>query len=88
MYDIRNKVYSYLNLLLLPSRMSKRTRDKVSYKVDETRDYLSDEEELGQREDDNGGDRSTDSEYNDDDDNLVPIVNNEWNLLYRKRNQT
>ena len=40
-------------------------------------DYLleSDEEDLGQLEDDNNGDSSTDSEYNDDD-NLVPIATN------------
>ena len=35
----------------------------------------SDEEDLGQLEDDNGGDSSTDSEYNDDD-NLVSIATN------------
>ena len=87
LYGIRNKVYNYLNSFLLLSRLSKRTRHKVSYNVDETRDYLSDEEELGQLEDDNCGDSSTDSEYNDDD-NLVPIVTNEWNLLYWKRYQT
>ena len=57
--------------------MSKRTRYKVSYKVDEALDYLleSDEEELGQLEDDNNGDSSTDSEYNDDD-NFVSIATN------------
>ena len=57
--------------------MSKRTRNKVSYNVDEALDYLleSDEEDLGQLEDDNDGDSSTDSEYNDDD-NLVSIATN------------
>ena len=66
---MRNKVYNYLNSFLLLSRMSKRTRNKVSYNVDEALDYLleSDEESLGQLEDDNDGDSSTDSEYNDDD---------------------
>ena len=55
--------------------MSKRTRNKVSYNVDEALDYLleSDEEDLGQLEDDNNGDSSTDSKYNDDD-NLVSIA--------------
>ena len=74
---MRNKVYKYLNSFLLLSRMSKRTRNKVSYNVDEALDYLleSDEKELGQLEDDNGGDSSTDSEYNDDD-NLVSIATN------------
>ena len=47
---MRNKVYKYLNSFLLLSRMSKRTRNKVSYNVDEALDYLleSDEEDLGQ----------------------------------------
>ena len=47
---MRNKVYNYLNSFLLLSRMSKRTRNKVSYNVDEALDYLleSDEEDLGQ----------------------------------------
>ena len=49
--------------------MSKHTRNKVSYKVDEALNYLleSDEEDLGQLDDDNNNDSSTDSEYNDDD---------------------
>ena len=49
--------------------MSKRTRNKVSYNFDEAVDYLleSDEEDLGRLGDDNDGDSSTDSEYNDDD---------------------
>ena len=66
---MRNKVYNYLNSFLLLSRMSKRTRNKVSYNVDQALDYLleSDEKDLGQFEDDNDGDSSTDSEYNDDD---------------------
>ena len=66
---MRNKVYNYLNSFLLLSRMSKRTRNKVSYNVDQALDYLleSDENDLGQFEDDNDGDSSTDSEYNDDD---------------------
>ena len=66
---MRNKVYNYLNSFLLLSRMSKHTRNKVSYNVDEALGYLleSDEEGLGQLEDDNDGDSSTDSEYNDDD---------------------
>ena len=74
---MRNKVYKYLNSFLLLSRMSKRTRNKVSYNVDEALDYLleSDEEDLGQLEDDNDGDRGTESEYNDDD-NLVSITTN------------
>ena len=57
--------------------MSKHTRNKVSYNVDEALGYLleSDEEGLGQLEDDNDGDSSTDSEYNDDD-NLVSIATN------------
>ena len=55
--------------------MSKRIRNKVSYNVDEALDHLleSDEEDLGQFEDDNDGDSSIDSEYNDDD-NLVSIA--------------
>ena len=74
---MRNKVYNYLNSFLLLSRMSKRTRNKVSYNVDEALRCLleSDEEDLGQLEDDNDGDSSTDSEYNDDD-NLVSIATN------------
>ena len=66
---MRNKVYNYLNSFLLLSRMSKRTRNKVSYNVDEALRCLleSDEKDLGQLEDDNDGDSSTDSEYNDDD---------------------
>ena len=73
-----NKACSYLNSFLLHSRMSKFTRNKVSYNVDEALDYLleSDEKDLGQLEDDNGGDSSIDSEYNDDNDNLVSIANN------------
>ena len=57
--------------------MSKRIRNKVSYNVDEALDHLleSDEEDLGQFEDDNDGDSSTDSEYNDDE-NLVSIATN------------
>ena len=57
--------------------MSKHTRNKVSYSVDEALDYLfeSDEEDLGQLEDDNDGDSSNDSEYNDND-NLVSIATN------------
>ena len=57
--------------------MSKRTRNKVSYNNDEALYYLfeSDEENLGQLEEDNVGDSSTDSEYNDDD-NLVSIATN------------
>ena len=74
---MRNKVYNYLNSFLLLSRMSKRTRNKVSYNVDEALDCLleSDEKDLGQLEDDNDGNSSTDSEYNDDD-NLVSIATN------------
>ena len=34
------KVYNYLNSFSLLSRMSKRTRNKVSYNVDEALDYL------------------------------------------------
>ena len=73
---MRNKVYNYLNSFLLLSRMSKRTRNKVSYNVHEALDYLleSDEESLGQLEDDNDGDSSTDSEYNDA--NLFSIATN------------
>ena len=57
--------------------MSKRTRNKVSYKVDEALNYLleSDEKDLGQLEDDNNGDSSNDSQYNDDD-NLVSVATN------------
>ena len=74
---MRNKVYSYLSSLLLYSRMSKRTRNNVSYNVDEALNYLwkSDKGDLGQLEDYNDGDSSTDSEYNDDD-NLVSIATN------------
>ena len=74
---MRNNVYNYLNSFLLLSKMSKRTRSKVTYNVDEALDYLleSDEEDLGQLEDDNDGDISTDSEYNDDD-SLVSIATN------------
>ena len=56
--------------------MSKRTRNKVSYNVDEALNYLleSDEEDLGQLEDDNNSDSSTDSEYNDA--NLFSIATN------------
>ena len=53
--------------------MSKCTWNKVSYNVDDALD--SDEEDLGQLEDDNDGDSSTDSKYNDDD-NLVSIATN------------
>ena len=57
--------------------MSKRTQNKASYNVDETFDYLFelDEEELGQLQDDNDGDNSNDSKYNDHD-NLVSIATN------------
>ena len=74
---MRNKVYKYLNSFLLHSRMSKCTRNKVSYNVDEALDYLfeSDEEDHGELEDDKDGDSSTDFEYNDDD-NLVSIETN------------
>ena len=74
---MRNKIYNYLNSFLLLSRMSKGTRNKVNYNVDEALDYLleSDEEDLGQLEGDSDGDSSTDSEYNDDD-NLVSIAAN------------
>ena len=73
---MRNKVYNYLNSFLLLFRMSKCTRNKVSYNVDEALDFLleSDEEGLGQLEDDNDGDSSTDSEYNDA--NLFSIATN------------
>ena len=72
---MRNKVYNYLNLFLLLSIMSKYTRKKVSYNINEALDYLleSDEEGLGSLEDDNDGDSSTDPEYNNDD-NLVSIA--------------
>ena len=96
---MRNKVYNYLNSFLLLSRMSKRTRNKVSYNVDEALDYLlgSDEEDLGQLEDDNDSDVA-----------LIPNIMmmitlfqlqltfpsleltrmpSEWNLLYRTRDQ-
>ena len=74
---MRNKVYKYLNSFLLHSRMSKCTRNKVSYNVDEALDYLlkSDKEDFVQLEDNNDGDSSTDSEYNNDD-NLVSIATN------------
>ena len=74
---MRNKVYNYLNSFLLLSRMSKPTRNKISYNVDEALAYLleSDEEDLGKIEDDNDSDSSTDSEYNDND-NLVSIAAN------------
>ena len=74
---MRYKVYNYLNSFVLLSRMSKRTRDKVSYNFDEALDYLleSDEEDLGQLEDDSDSDSNTDFEYNDHD-NLVSIVTN------------
>ena len=96
---MRNKVHNDLNSFLLLSRMSKCTRNKLSYNVDEAPEYLlkSYEEDLGQLEDENDGDSSTDSKYNDDD-NLVSIeltfasleltrMPSEWNLLYRKRDQ-
>ena len=75
---MRNKIYYYLNSFLLLSIMLKRSRKYVSHDVDEALDYLleSDEKDLGQLEDDNGGDSSIDSEYNDDNDNLVSIANN------------
>ena len=59
------------------SRMSKRTRNKVSYNVHEALDYLleSDEKSLEKLEDDNDGDSSPDSEYTDDD-NLVSVATN------------
>ena len=53
--------------------MSKCTWNKVSYNVDDALD--SDEEDLGQLEDNNDGDSSIDSKYNDDD-NLVSIATN------------
>ena len=57
--------------------MSKPTRNKISYNVDEALAYLleSDEEDLGKIEDDNDSDSSTDSKYNDND-NLVSIAAN------------
>ena len=63
---MRNKVYNYLSSFLLLSRMSKCTRNKVSYNVDEALDYLL-ESDLEQLEDDNDGDSSTNFKYNDDD---------------------
>ena len=95
---MRNKVYNYLNSFLLLSRMSKPTRNKVSYNFDEAVDHLfeSDEEDLGQFEDDNDSDSSTDSEYNGDDNLQLQLMfssldltrmPSEWNLLYRKRDQ-
>ena len=77
LHGIRNKIYNYLNSFLLFSRMSKCTRNKVSYNVDEALDYLlkSDKEDFVQLEDNNDGDSSTDSEYNNDD-NLVSIATN------------
>ena len=52
-------------MFLLLSRMRKRTRNKVSCYVDEALGYLleSDEEDLGQLEDGNDGDSSTNSKY-------------------------
>ena len=74
---MRYKVYNYLNSFVLLSRMSKRTRDKVSYNFDEALDYLLelDEEDLGQLEDDSDSDSNTDFKYNDHD-NLVSVVTN------------
>ena len=74
---MRKKVYNYLNLFLSLSTMSKLTRNKVSYNVDEALHYLleSDEEDLGHLEDDSDGDSSTDSGYNDVD-NLISIATN------------
>ena len=74
---MRNKVYNYLNSFLLLSRMSTRSRNKVSYNVDEALDYLleSDGEDLRQLEDDNGGDSSTNFEYNDDDNIVLTATN-------------
>ena len=48
---MRKKVYNYLNSFLLFSRISKRTRNKISYNVDEALDYLlePDEEDLGKK---------------------------------------
>ena len=72
-----NKVYNYLNSFLWLSRMSKRTWNKVSYNVDEVLDYLleSNEEGLGQLEDDKDGDSSTDAKYNDDYDLFLIATN-------------
>ena len=74
---MRKKVYNYLNLFLSLSTMSKLTRNKISYNVDEALHYLleSDEEDLGHLEDDSDGDSSTDSGYNDVD-NLISIATN------------
>ena len=74
---MRYEVYNYLNSFLLLSRMSKRTRNKVSYNFNEALDYIleSDKDDLGQLEGDNGSDSSTDSECNDDD-SLVSIATN------------
>ena len=74
---MRNKVYNYLNSFLSLSRMSKRTWNKVSYNVDEALDYLleSNEEGLGQLEDDKDGDSSTDARYNDDYDLFLIATN-------------
>ena len=74
---MRNKVYNDLNSFLLLSRMSKHTRNKVSYNVHAALNYLLelDEEDFGQLEDDNDDDSSSDSECNDDD-NLVSIATN------------
>ena len=57
--------------------MSTRSRNKVSYNVDEALDYLleSDGEDLRQLEDDNGGDSSTNFEYNDDDNIVLTATN-------------
>ena len=48
---MRKKVYNYLNSFLLFSRISKRTRNKISYNADEALDYLlePDEEDLGKK---------------------------------------
>ena len=72
-----NKVYNYFNSFLWLSRMSKRTWNKVSYNVDEALDYLleSNEEGLGQLEDDKDGDSSTDAKYNDDYDLFLIATN-------------
>ena len=66
-----------MNSFLLFPRMSKRTRNKVSYNVDEAFYYLfeSHEEDLGQLEDVNDGDSNTDSKYNDYD-SFVSIATN------------
>ena len=74
---MRNKVYNYLILFLLLFRLSKRTRKKFSYNVDEAISYLleSDKEDFGQFEDESDGDSRTESEYNDDD-NLASIATN------------